>query len=227
LSAQRLLQIDVGPEYRSQAVRENLKPIDALLITHAHDDHILGLSCLVNAHRLRDSRVHVLAPALVLEAVRERFSYLWTQTIYRRRMRVEALEPGRSTDLWGVGVTPLRADHGFGGTSYGYLLEVPSRRVGYVPDALRLGGEVKEQLTGLDLLILGTNHYYEDVELWRRSVMDIVTGLELVSELRPRQTILTHLSHTVDYGTFCRPQGGLPETVSLAYDGRHVELPDA
>jgi phosphoribosyl 1,2-cyclic phosphate phosphodiesterase len=208
-------------------VRESLDLVDALLITHAHDDHILGLSSLVNAHRLRQARVQVLAPDDVLEGVRARFDYLWTEKIYRQRMQVEPLARGRGTDLWGLDVTPLRVDHGFGGTAYGYLLQWGSRRVAYFPDALRLGEEAKARLGGLDLLILGTNHYYEGIEMWRRSVMDMVTALELITELQPARAILTHLSHTVDYGAYTGPDSPLPASVSLAYDGRQVEFLDA
>jgi phosphoribosyl 1,2-cyclic phosphate phosphodiesterase len=226
-SAERLVQIDAGPEYRTQAVREDLDVVDALLITHAHDDHILGLSNLVNAHRLRQAWVQVLAPDDVLEGVRARFGYLWTEKIYRQRMQVEPLAHGRGADLWGLDVTPLRVDHGFGGTAYGYLLRWGSRRVAYFPDALRLGEEAKDRLGTLDLLILGTNHYYEGIEMWRRSVMDMVTALELITELQPAQAILTHLSHTVDYVTYTGPDSPLPASVSLAYDGRQVEFLDA
>jgi phosphoribosyl 1,2-cyclic phosphate phosphodiesterase len=225
LSSPQRVQIDAGPDYRLQAVREGWEPADALLITHAHDDHILGLSGLVNAHRLRDSRVAISAPTNVLEEVRERFGYLWTEKIYRRRMHLQPLQPGQAADLWGLQATPLRVDHGFGGTAYGYRLELGSRRVGYLPDALRLGPEAKALLGGLDLLILGTNHYYEGCEPWRRSVMDMMTALELVAELQPGQAILTHLSHSVDYPAFGDGRLRLPEAVSLAYDGRRLELP--
>jgi phosphoribosyl 1,2-cyclic phosphate phosphodiesterase len=78
-------------------------------------------------------------------------------------------------------------------------------------------------LTGLDLLVLGANHYYEGIEMWRRSVMDVTTALELIGEMAPARAILTHLSHTIDYDQVSTK---LPPAVSLAYDGLTVEVPE-
>jgi len=78
-------------------------------------------------------------------------------------------------------------------------------------------------LSGLNLLVLGASHYYEGIEIWKRSVMDIMAALELIGEVGPERAILTHLSHTVDYDEI---SAKLPASVSLAYDSLVVEVPE-
>jgi phosphoribosyl 1,2-cyclic phosphate phosphodiesterase len=219
--AQRMVLIDIAPEFRLQATGLGLRHFDALLITHAHDDHILGLSTLVNAQRLAERQLSIYAPDHVLEEVRKRFEYIWTDKIYRKVIQPQAIDG--SVDLWGLAVRPLRVDHGLGGAAYGYLLTLGNRRLAYVSDMLRATAEIREVLTGLDLLVLGACHYYEGIEMWRRSVMDVTTALELIREVAPARAILTHLSHTIDYD---QVSAKLSSHISLAHDGLAVEVPE-
>ena len=219
--AQRMVLIDTAPEFRLQATGLSLRQFDALLITHAHDDHILGLSALVNAQRLAERQLPIYAPGHVLEEVRKRFDYVWTDKIYRKVIQPQAIDG--AVDLWGLGVRLLRVDHGYGGAAYGYLLTLGGRRLAYVSDMLRPTAETRTALAGLDLLVLGASHYYEGIEMWRRSVMDVTAALELIDEVKPVRAILTHLSHTIDYDQISVK---LPPPVSLAYDGLTVEVPE-
>jgi phosphoribosyl 1,2-cyclic phosphate phosphodiesterase len=219
--AQRTVLIDAAPEFRLQATGLSLRQVDALLLTHAHDDHILGFSTLVNAQRLAERQLPIYAPDHVLEEVRKRFEYIWTDKIYRKVIQPQTIDG--TVDLWGLGIRPLRVDHGYNGSAYGYLLTLGSRRLAYVSDMLRATAELRETLTGLDLLVLGANHYYEGIELWRRSVMDVTGALELIDQVAPTRAILTHLSHTIDYD---QVSAKLPPNVSLAYDGLAVEVPE-
>lgn len=217
--ARRVVLIDTAPEFRLQATRLSLHQFDALLLTHAHDAHILGLSTLVNAQREIGQRLEVYAPPEVLDSVRERFGTLWTDKAYRRIMQPRPI--GDSVDLWGLEVRPLRVDHGLGGSAYGYLLNQDNLRVAYISDMLRSTADQRQELAGLDLLILGASHYYEGTEIWKRSVMDIMAALELIREVSPAQALLTHLSHTVAYDEISTK---LPPHVRLAYDGLVVEV---
>ena len=115
----------------------------------------------------------------------------------------------------------LRVDHGLGGTAYGYLLTLGSRRLAYVSDMLRATAEVRQALKDLDMLILGASHYYEGIETWKRSVMDVIAAQELIREVAPARAILTHLSHSVDYDEVT---SRLSPPATLAYDGLVVEV---
>ena len=216
---ERLVLLGVTPEFRLQAARQKLARFDALLLSHSHDAQILGLGTLLNAQREVGQALAVYAPPQVLEDARERLCYVWNEKSFRRILQPEGLES--AANLWGLEVRPLRVDHGVGGTAFGYLLAYDGLGLAYVPDMLRVTPDVRQALTGLDLLVLGASHYYEGREMWKRSVMDVMAALELIREVSPGRAILTHLSHTVDYEEV---SARLPASTSLAYDGLAVEI---
>jgi phosphoribosyl 1,2-cyclic phosphate phosphodiesterase len=217
--AERLVLIDVAPEFRLQATNLGLRQFHALLLTHVHDVHILGLSTLVKAQRDLGSSLAIYAPAQVIDNVRERFAYLWNEKGYRQAMQLQAIE--EPLDLWGLQVQPMRVDHGLGGSAFGYLMSLGECRLAYVSDMLRATAEIRQALSDQDVLVLGASHYYEGIEIWRRSVMDITAAQELIREVAPGRTILTHLSHTVEYDEV---SDRLAPDVCLAYDGLTVEI---
>jgi phosphoribosyl 1,2-cyclic phosphate phosphodiesterase len=217
--AERVVLIDAAPELRLQTMSVGIYRFDALLVTHCHDNHILGLSTLIKAQREASPPLPIYAPAQVLDGCRERFCHLWTEKTYRRLMQPQTVES--SVDLWGLEAHSLRVDHGIGGTAFGYLLNIGRRRLAYVSDMLRATTEVRQALSGLDLLVLGASHYYDGTEVWKRSVMDIMAAQELIREVEPARAILTHLSHTVDYDEL---SSKLPSGICLAYDGLIVEV---
>jgi phosphoribosyl 1,2-cyclic phosphate phosphodiesterase len=213
--------VDASPEFRLQAIKLGLSHFDALLLTHSHHARLLGLSALVNGRREAGRPLLVFAPPMVVEDSRERASYLWTEKNYRRTVQLRAIEG--SLELQELQVTPIRVDHGTEGVAFGYLMELRGRRLAYIPTMLRVTSEVRQALSGLDLLVLGASHYYDDTEMWKRSVMDVVSASELIHELVPDQAILTYLSHTVEYdGASAR----LAPEIRLAYDGLIVEIPE-
>jgi phosphoribosyl 1,2-cyclic phosphate phosphodiesterase len=217
--AKRSILIDVAPDFRLQATNLRLHQLDALLLTHAHDAHILGLSALLNAQRQAGLPLPIYAPSEVLDQVQDRFRYLWNDKSFRRVLQPQPIDD--SADLWGLGVRALRVDHGMGGTAYGYLLVLGERRLAYISDMLRVTAMVRQALTDLDLLVLGASHFYEGIEMWKRSVMDITAALELIREASPERAILTHLSHTIDYDQI---SARLSPPTSLAYDSLSVEV---
>jgi phosphoribosyl 1,2-cyclic phosphate phosphodiesterase len=217
--AQRVVLIDAAPELRLQATKLGLGQFDAVLLTHAHDAHVLGLSLLINTQSEAGSRLEVYAPGDVLDSVGKRFCSFGNDKSYRRVVQPQVIQD--RVDLWGLEVTPLRVDHGLGGTAYGYILSYDTLRLAYVSDMLRVTAEVRGELAGLDLLVLGASHYYEGIEMWKRSVMDVMSAVGLIREVAPAQAVLTHLSHTVEYDEV---SARLSPGIRLAYDGLIVEV---
>jgi phosphoribosyl 1,2-cyclic phosphate phosphodiesterase len=217
--AARTVLLDVAPEFRLQATGLGLRQFDALLVTHAHDAHTLGLGTLLHSQREMGLLLPVCAPPPVLADAGERFHQLWTDKGYRRVFQPRPIEG--TIDLWGLEVHPMRVDHGAGGTSFGYQLRIDELRLAYIPDMLRVSDENRQALVDLDLLVLGASNYYDGTEMWKRSVMDIMAARELIRDVAPRQAVLTNLSHTVEYAEV---SAGLSSGISLAYDGRIVEM---
>jgi len=217
--AERLVLIDVALEFRLQATHLGIKQIDALLLTHVHDAHVLGLSTLLAAQREAGRPLPIYAPSQVMADAKVRFAHLWNDKTYRRILQPHVIHD--SLDLWGAKVQPLRIDHGLGGTAFAYLLEFGQRHLAYVSDMLRATGETRQALKELDLLVLGASNYYEGIEMWKRSLMDVMAAQELIHELSPAQAVLTHMSHTVDYD---HVSDRIAPPIRLAYDGLVVEV---
>lgn len=207
--------IDTPPELRLQCSRENLTGFHAALVTHAHNDHLLGLGDLADWGRWTGSCCPVYAPAEVLPQLEARFPYLNSES-YRARTPFSTVEAAGRT-FAGYSVAAVRVPHGFNGFAYALRFERAGRVWGYMPDCLGLTD--LGPWRGLELLVLGASFYKETAPIAGRSVYDVQEAAALVAELKPRRTVLTHLGHGVD------ARKTPPEGLSYACDGLVVPLP--
>ena len=116
-----------------------------------------------------------------------------------------------------LSVTALPLNHSK--LTFGYLLEGDGRRIAYLTDTLGVpdpSAEVLRQLP-LDLLVLDCSTAPQPIA--PRNHNDLTRALEVVEQLRPRETVLTHIGHSFDAWLLDNP-GALPAGVSLAFDGR-------
>ena len=206
--------IDTPPELRLQCVRENLTGFHAALLTHAHNDHLLGLGDLADWGRWTEQHCPVYAPEEVSPQIKARFSYLLAEN-YQARTPFKTLPTTRT--FAGYSVKAIRVPHGFNGFSYAFLFERGGGAWGYMPDCLGLTDLVPWR--NLDLLILGASFYRENAPLAGRSVYDVGEAAALAAELGAKNTVLTYLGHGVD----CRKPA--PEGVHYAHDGLVIPLP--
>ena len=207
--------IDTPPELRLQCSREGLTGFDAALVTHAHNDHLLGLGDLADWGRWTDLHCPVYAPAEVLPQIKTRFPYLNSES-YQARTPFRTVETAGRT-FAGYDVTAIRVPHGFNGFSYALRFEREGRAWGYMPDCLGL--TELEPWRNLDLLVLGASFYQETAPIAGRSVYDVLEAAALATKLNPKQTVLTHLGHGVD--TRKTP----PEGLIYACDGLVIPMP--
>lgn len=209
--------IDAAPELREQMVREGISGVDSVLITHAHNDHLLGLGDLGDRARWKQQPCPLYTPAEVLPLIAQRFAYMVQESSpYLQWLPMSALELAQRT-FAGYRVRPVRVPHGFNGWSYAFRFDGEGGSWGYMSDCIGL--KELEPWLGLDLLVLGTSFYQEEARYQSRSVYDVVEALELIERLQPRQSLFTHLGHGVDIRT------PLPEGTAFAHDGLVVELP--
>ena len=205
--------IDAPPELRLQCVREDLDGFHAALLTHAHNDHLLGLGDLADWGRWTEQHCPVYVPGEVLPQVKTRFGYLLAGS-YQAQTPFRTLPTMRT--FAGYSVSAIRVPHGFNGFSYAFRFERSDKAWGYMPDCLGLTD--LEPWRNLDLLVLGASFYREDAPIASRSVYDVQEAAALVAELKPKETVLTHLGHGVN----CRKPA--PEGLWYAFDGLVIPL---
>lgn len=208
------LLLDCGPDWRVQMERQGLRHIQQALVTHAHFDHIGGLTEWADACRWREEKAEVFAPREVLSEIRQRFPWI------ERQFTMTENDSGLNYGLWRV--TPWKVNHGKNGYSYAYRFDHKERNISWVycSDSIQLTETQKAPLAGLALMVLGTNYVEEKYPMDTRSVYDMREGLQLAEEMKPERVIFTHLSHDVDV----RSDYELPSHVKLATTGMIVTV---
>ncbi|RKP56911.1 MBL fold metallo-hydrolase [Cohnella endophytica] len=211
---QQPLLLDCGPDWRKQMENSGIREIGQALLTHAHFDHIGGLTEWADACRWTESVARVYAPDEVLNEVRLRFPWL------EKQFKMSSNDKGLDYGDWRI--TPWKVNHGKNGYSYAYHFEHALRGVkwAYCSDAIQLTDRQKAPLSMLELLVLGTSFVEENFPMDTRSVYDMKEGLLLAEECLPAKVLFTHLSHDVDV----REDYGLPAGIALAATGMRVDI---
>ncbi len=195
-------------------LRTGINSLDAVLITHEHNDHIIGLDDVRPFNFMARKDMPVLATKSVCGEIRKRFGYIFEANPYPGAPRLLLQEINKETPFHVVGydITPLEVIHG--------KLPVIGFRLGnfaYVTDAKTIAPKEKEKLLGLDTLVLNALHHKP-----HHSHLNLEEALEWIKVLQPRQAYLTHISHRM--GRYQEINKKLPEGVNLAYDGLEIVI---
>lgn len=212
------LLIDTPPELRIQLVREQIGLIHAVLYTHAHADHLFGMDDLRIFARYLGRALPVYCEEGVEQAVRGAFGYAFDPTaqeypaggVPRLEFRWIGAEP---FSVLGARVVPIRLVHG-----YQPALGFRFGSVAYCTDVKHIPPESMGLLGDLDVLILDCLRDEPHV-----THLNVEEALAVVERLRPRRTLLTHISHRLEHAA---TNARLPPGVELAYDGLQVPLGD-
>ncbi|MFM9276836.1 MBL fold metallo-hydrolase [Paenibacillus jiagnxiensis] len=204
--------IDCGPDWRQQMESMSMRDTDTILVTHAHFDHIAGLPEWADACRWLGKRGRLYAPQEVIDVILRQFPWL--------KGNLDMLPADNGVRLAGWNIQGWRVNHGKNGYSYAYRMTKDGFTWAYCSDSIGLNEAEKQPLHGLDLLVLGTSFYHEEAEYSGRSVYDMLEAQELLAEIKPKQTLFTHMSHDVDVNRAY----SLADGISLARTGTKVSL---
>ncbi|GGQ99973.1 MBL fold metallo-hydrolase [Deinococcus ruber] len=215
------LLLDCGPDLHTQLARLDSPIIPgAVLISHAHNDHMLGLGDLLDYVGYAGGRLNIYAPEKVIPQLQERFAYAFRANGFHRAAPVQPLPP-QGLELCGYTVRAFEVPHGANGTSHAFRFDSPAHRWAYMTDAIDVPGDTATcWLDKLNLLVLGASFSDESAaEHSGRSVYDVREALGLPWARAAGRVLLSHLSHDID------TRESLPdERFGYAHDGLRVEL---
>jgi phosphoribosyl 1,2-cyclic phosphate phosphodiesterase len=208
----RNVVIDTTPDFRYQAMRAGIDRLDAVVYTHGHADHILGLDDIRPFNLKQRGAVPIYGAADTLAILKRQFSYIF-----------EEAQPGTTIplidlhtidgpfDLFGVRFIPIPAIHG--------TQPVLGFRVGkmaYLTDFSEVPESSKALLRGLDDFILDALRYVP-----HPTHSTVEQSLALIAELKPKRAWFTHICHDLGHA---EANARLPEHVRLSHDGLQFEV---
>jgi len=212
-SAEAGILIDTTTDLRTQALRERISKIDAVLYTHHHADHVHGVDELRVFNFFRQAPIPCYGNPRTLERIRSMHGYIFDGTVAegagKPKLDLRPVEGPFSVN--GVRIIPIPIKHG-SVDAFGYRIG----DMAYITDCSFIPDQSRSLLEGLKTLALGA--------LWLKSHATHFTlekALEVVEIIKPERTYLTHLNHSK---THEEGSAGLPEGVSLAWDGLKLAI---
>lgn len=207
--------VDTTPDLRAQALRHNLRRVDAILFTHAHADHVMGLDEVRRYNMLTRQPVPVFGDEATLADIRRTFAYVFAP---------DAPSGGGVPDLrlWTIGgafvigrqdVVPLRLRHG-----PWQVLGFRFGRFAYLTDCNDVPADAMAQLDGLDCLVLDALRHRP-----HPTHFTVAQAVTVAKRIGAARTLFTHISHDLAHEATC---ASLPEGMALAFDGQILEIED-
>ena len=207
----RNVVVDTTPDFRQQALRARIPRLDAVLYTHGHADHILGLDDLRPFNFMQRERIPIFATVETMETIRRCFSYIFIEgESESSRPQIDVnLFDSDPISLFGLDFLPVRLNHGRG-TTHGFRFG----DIAYLTDHSDIPTESLPLLKDLDVLFLDALRLKPHPT---HTTLD--RAVEWVEQLQPRRAFFTHMSHDLGHA---RTEEKLPEHVRLAYDGLEI-----
>ncbi|HUS07995.1 MAG TPA: MBL fold metallo-hydrolase [Bryobacteraceae bacterium] len=205
--------IDTTPDFRQQALRARIPRIDALLFTHSHADHIMGLDDVRPFNFRQGGHIPIYGSAATMGNIQKTFRYIFENKSPEGAIpKLDVNVVDRDVfEVFGLNFMPILLRHGRG--------EVHGFRFGgaaYLTDHSEIPDESLMQLQGLDVLFLDALRHKP-----HPTHSTVERSLEHVKQLAPRRAFFTHISHDLHHA---RTESQLPPHVRLAYDGLELTV---
>ena len=207
--------VDTGTDFRTQALRENIRRLDAVVFTHSHTDHIMGFDDLRRySHDLGSIPVYASADTMRDLARVYEFAFNGLNRFPGYLVPVPHVIEGPFV-LGQTTITPLPVPHGRT-TVNGYLFSRRGRKlVAYLSDCSAVPEEIANQISGVEVLVIDALRHKP-----HPTHLSVAQALEVATRVQPGRTLFTHICHELAQSE----EANLPEGVGLAYDGLKIEL---
>ena len=209
--------IDTPTELRLQLLAAGVTHVDAILFTHDHADHVMGIDDIRALSVQGDLPIDIYGPPDTMERLARRFAYIFDDSIKplpgtsKPEGHAHALSAGTKVQIGDVEILPVAVPHG-PISVYAYRLG----KLGYITDAKSLPDEAVAAFRGVTVLVL--NALFRTQHPTHLSVSEAVAAAQKVGA---RQTWLTHLTHRTGHADLERE---LPAGIAPAYDGLTIDI---
>jgi len=203
--------IDTSSDFRQQMLAQDVKHLDAVVYTHHHADHVLGMDDLFPLTARSSRALPVYADSQTMGELKVTFRHMFNNSGYGGVARIQPNEITGAFSIGSLKFEPIRLFHG--------KMPILGFRVGrfaYLTDVSHIPEESIARLNDLDYLVLDGLRYRP-----HPTHFSIDQALEAAGRIGAKQTLLIHMSHDVDHD---EGNAALPEGVELAYDGLQIQL---
>ena len=207
------LLVDCGPDFRQQIMPQPFRRIDAILVTHAHYDHMGGMDDI--RPYCQFGQINVYADELACKGMLEMLPYCFAENRYPGvpAIGLNQIHAGEHITIGDIGIMPIRVMHG--------KLPILAFRFGnfaYVTDMKTIEPEQAQMLKGVEVLAVNALRFDKP----HHSHQLVGDAVDFARSIGARRTLLTHLCH--DIGLHDDANKRLPKGTELAYDGQQLTL---
>lgn len=206
--------VDTGPDFRYQMLRQNVRHLDAVLITHSHKDHIAGMDDVRAFNFQQQAPIPVYSSPETQDALRREFYYAFGERKYPGvpRLQLETIVAGEPFLIGTQRILPFEVMH--------YKMQVMGFRIGdfaYITDAKTVSDASRSLLEGVRTLVVNALQEEPHISHFTRD-----EAIAFARGIQAEKTFLTHISHR--FGKHQDIQNGLPEGFFVAFDGLAIEI---
>jgi phosphoribosyl 1,2-cyclic phosphate phosphodiesterase len=206
--------IDTSPDFRQQMLMNKLDNIDAILYTHHHIDHIMGLDDIRQVNQLHNKTVDIYGNEETISYLKKAFSYIFDENTYKGGGIPDINTHVITLEKFNAGpaeIMPVKYFHG-PTIVWGYRIG----NFAYLTDCSMIPEEEYNKLKNLDYMIIDALRYRP-----HPTHFSIDEAVEVSKRINAKQTYFTHITHDVLHD---EANAKLPPNIGLAYDGLVFEL---
>lgn len=206
--------IDTSPDFRQQMLLNNITDIDAVLFTHYHIDHIMGLDDIRQINQLHRKKVELYANKETAYRIKQTFSYIFDENTYKGggipqvNLNEITIEP---FSVFGLNVVPVEYKHGPTNV-FGFRIG----NIAYLTDCSFIPESEFTKLKNLDVLIIDALRYRK-----HETHFSVDEAIEVSLRIEAKKTYFTHMTHDIVH---YEASEKLPHGIEFAYDGLTFEV---